>query len=382
MPQKRKSTAEPQRQSKRLQKSAPSDDASYTDHASDSGSVSSYCLSENSNEYNKQSKTPITPFSPASSLKYPSDLKTHLCPYDNCGKAFNRPARLVEHLRSHTNERIFSCEYDGCDKSFLRASHLNHHVKSAHTMVRDYVCDREGCGKTFVTGSRLRRHLAAHEGRDKYRCMEYPPCNETFRKHSTLQKHVMMVHLNQKPFPCPHSDPVTGDKCRQGFDTAGHLKAHESRIHGGARFSCMECINSVDRTGPTLAEDSSLHREATFPTYALLQAHLRAAHPPTCPECTITCSSARELRRHLEIAHGNIFVGRNDGTHARASGAGQAARKNSQLDDDFLMQDAHSYQERFSIMGMETTGEGTMTDYDDMNGLEAIDPLLTYAIAE
>ncbi|KMU90977.1 oocyte zinc finger protein XlCOF22 [Coccidioides immitis H538.4] len=239
MVQKRKATTDFRRQSKRLQASGP-DDANYSDHASDSESVASYCLSDNSYGHRSQSKTPITPFSPTGSSKYPSDLKTHVCPYDNCDKAFNRPARLAEHIRSHTNERIFHCEYDGCNKSFLRASHLNHHVKSAHTMVRDYVCDKEGCGKTFVTGSRLRRHLAAHEGRDKYRCVEYPPCNETFRKHTTLQKHVMMVHLNQKPFPCPHIDPATGEKCQQGFDTAGHLRAHEGRIHGGARFTCTD----------------------------------------------------------------------------------------------------------------------------------------------
>ncbi|OJD12289.1 hypothetical protein AJ78_07080 [Emergomyces pasteurianus Ep9510] len=304
MVQKRKATSEIQRQSKRLQKSAATESSDVVDNGdlSDSESQSSYCLS-----HGDQQDTPITPNSPASS-RYPSDRKTHLCPYEGCFKAFNRPARLTEHLRSHTNERIFSCTYKDCDKTFLRASHLSHHVKSAHTTIRDYVCDREGCGKSFVTGSRLRRHLAAHEGRDKYRCTEYLPCNDTFRKHSTLQKHILTVHLNKKPFPCPHIDPVTGHQCTQAFDTAGHLRAHESRLHGGARFACAECTSNTtnEQTSVSTNGMANPYQHAVFQTYALLQAHMKSVHPPTCPECTMTCTSARDLRRHLEITHGTV----------------------------------------------------------------------------
>ncbi|KAL4881340.1 hypothetical protein BJY04DRAFT_189655 [Aspergillus karnatakaensis] len=247
-------------------------------------------------------ETPATPIS-TTSARYPSELKTHRCPFEGCNKAFNRPARLQEHLRSHNNERIFDCTYDGCDKTFLRASHLNHHVKSAHTGTRDYVCDRPDCGKSFVTGSRLRRHLAAHDGQDKYRCTEHPPCNETFRKHSTLQKHVLSVHLKQKPFQCSHVDAQTGEKCSMAFESAGNLRAHESRVHTEKRFSCAECSQRVESNDQT-----PMPPPVTFPTYSLLQAHIRTAHPPQCPNCSVTCSSARELRRHLEVAHGNVSL--------------------------------------------------------------------------
>ncbi|KAK2765349.1 Strongly-conserved Zn-finger binding protein (TFIIIA) [Arachnomyces sp. PD_36] len=296
---KRKSTAEAQRQVKRTRKTIP--DPIHEDPDFEAESLSSYKLSDDDEDEDDAHKTPITPFSPASA-KYPSELKTHHCPFDNCSKSFNRPARLTEHLRSHNNDRIFKCLAEGCDKTFLRASHLSHHTKSAHTAIRDYTCDRDGCGKTFVTGSRLRRHLAAHEGRDKYRCTEYAPCNETFRKHSTLQKHITMVHLNKKPFPCPDTDPVTGRPCTQAFDTAGHLRAHQGRLHGGPRFTCTECTQSETNN------ETNIPRELGFPTYALLQQHLRAAHPPSCPHCSTTCSSTKELRRHLELAHGNVSL--------------------------------------------------------------------------
>ncbi|KAL2007877.1 hypothetical protein VTN00DRAFT_7859 [Thermoascus crustaceus] len=305
---KRKAASEAPRNAKRIQRQAGLDgsDPIYEEPHSDADYTSSGEPSHSSDEDDKYEETPLTPYSPASS-KYPSELKTHLCPFEGCTKAFNRPARLQEHLRSHNNERIFKCTYEGCEKTFLRASHLNHHIKSAHTSIRDYICDRPGCGKTFVTGSRLRRHLAAHDGRDKYRCTEYPPCKETFRKHSTLQRHVMMVHLNQKPFPCPHVDPITGQRCAQAFDTAGHLRAHEARLHTEKRFSCAECSQQrQDARDGLSATETTAEAEVSFPTYALLQAHIRSAHPPRCPNCPITCSTSRELRRHLEIAHGDV----------------------------------------------------------------------------
>ncbi|KAL2218743.1 hypothetical protein M432DRAFT_614129 [Thermoascus aurantiacus ATCC 26904] len=315
MAPKRKAASEASRSAKRIRRQAGLDgsDPIYEEPLSDADYTSSNESSDASDEEDdKYKETPLTPFSPASS-KYPSELKTHLCPFEGCTKAFNRPARLQEHIRSHNNERIFKCSYEGCEKTFLRASHLNHHVKSAHTSIRDYVCDRPGCGKTFVTGTRLRRHLAAHDGRDKYRCTEYPPCNETFRKHSTLQRHVMMVHLNQKPFPCPHVDPATGQKCPQAFDTAGHLRAHEARLHTEKRFTCAECSLQQQQQQNFGHEQSSTTEtgavpEVSFPTYALLQAHIRSAHPPRCPNCPITCSTSRELRRHLEIAHGDVSL--------------------------------------------------------------------------
>ena len=252
--------------------------------------------------------TPPTPMSTTSS-RYPSELKTHRCPFEGCGKAFNRPARLQEHIRSHNNERLFQCEFEGCDKSFLRPSHLTHHAKSAHSDVRDYVCDRPGCTKSFVNGSRLRRHLAAHDGRDQHRCTDYPPCNETFRKHSTLQKHVTTVHKKQKPFPCAKLHPVTGEKCKMAFDTAGNLRTHESRVHTEKRFTCMECSeNQQEQSSDMNQIEKDASQDFSFPTYASLQEHIRTVHPPKCPQCPMSCSTSRELRRHLEVAHGDVSL--------------------------------------------------------------------------
>ena len=71
----------------------------------------------------------------------------------------------------------------------------------------------------------------------------------------------------------------------------------------GKRFTCTECSQEREN-----GESSSSAESVAFATYALLQAHVKAVHPPQCPECLLTCATSRELRRHLEIAHGHVDV--------------------------------------------------------------------------
>lgn len=120
----------------------------------------------------------------------------------------------------------------------------------------------------------------------------------------------MTIHLQQKPFPCTHIDQGTGQKCTMAFDTAGRLRAHEFRIHSDKRFVCAECSNNQQQqtSGMDTADDAA-DQSFTFPTYTLLQEHIRIVHPPRCPNCPIVCSTSRELRRHLEVAHGHVSLG-------------------------------------------------------------------------
>ncbi|KAJ5572290.1 Zinc finger C2H2 [Penicillium sp. DV-2018c] len=306
MATKRKATSEGATTPKRRQKQNVLDNADliYEEVHSDVEYSPPHTPSQMSVDFNE---TPETPFSATSSRhRYPSEGKHLSCPIEGCDKAFNRPSRLQEHIRSHNNERIHKCDHDGCDKTFLRPSHLQHHIKSAHTTVRDYVCDQPDCGKSFVSGSRLRRHQATHEGKDGYRCTEYPPCNETFRKHSTLQKHVMVVHLGVKPYPCNHLDPVTKEKCEMAFDTAGNLRTHQARVHVEKRFTCTECAERQQEQSSDMITDTS--QDVSFPSYASLREHIQIVHPPQCPHCPLICSTTRELRRHLEVAHGNVSL--------------------------------------------------------------------------
>lgn len=69
-----------------------------------------------------------------------------------CKKFFGRQS-LREHLRQHTNERIFACTVAGCPMSFTRKANLRSHVVNVHKKNADSgstspnVC--RVCGKKF-----------------------------------------------------------------------------------------------------------------------------------------------------------------------------------------------------------------------------------------
>lgn len=293
--------------------------------------------------------TPLTPFSPQTSPRFPSELKTHRCTYPDCGKAFNRPAKLSQHLRSHTNSRPFVCPHQPCTKNFLRHSHLKHHIKSAHSNVRNYVCDWEGCRKSFITATRLKRHYAVHEGKEKYKCNVYG-CGQSFRKHGTLQKHLLTVHEGSRAYQCQKCDE-DGVACGQGFDTLGKLQAHEGRVHGGKRFWCSICNPESSIQMPE--EDTN-----GFSTYADLQDHIKVCHPPQCGICGLACSSQPALRNHVEVRHGQTSVDERRTHLCPEPDCGRAFTKKGNL--NVHIQSAHKAK-RY-ICGQE-----------DLNGLNRVD---------
>lgn len=226
--------------------------------------------------------------------KFPSELKTIKCTHPGCDKSFNRPARLVAHLRSHNNDRPFKCTYPDCDKSYIEEKHLKQHIKGSHTEERNYICPEEGCGKSFLTATRLRRHQSVHEGQERFKCRDYPPCNQTFRKHQTLQRHIRADHLHVSPYPCTYIDPRTGEPCGAGFDTPATLKRHEERHHGDLRFWCDECIRHLDENGQP--------KQTGFQTAWLLQNHMKQVHA-NCMFCGLSCNGRAELNAHIEEHH-------------------------------------------------------------------------------
>ena len=217
--------------------------------------------------------------------KFPSDLKTLACPWPDCPKSFNRPARLRDHLNSHTNSRPFKCPYDDCDKDYIEDKHLKQHVKAAHTNERKYVCQVEGCGKSFVTGTRLKRHQAVHEGADRFRCQD---CGQSFRKRETLTKHVRKEHMGMRAYACAEPE------CEESFDSKPALKRHREREHGEIKFWCTECAM-------TMAPDGNPMRVG-FTTEHLLQAHLKKEHQ-NCLFCDYKPASRWDLDQHVEMHH-------------------------------------------------------------------------------
>ncbi|KAJ0109232.1 hypothetical protein J7T55_009563 [Diaporthe amygdali] len=224
---------------------------------------------------------------------YPSEQKTSKCTWPGCPKTFNRPARLLAHFRSHTNERPYKCTYVGCDKDYTESKHLKLHLLS-HTKEAKYVC--ETCDKAFATGTRLRRHQAVHEGQERFRCRDYPPCDQSFRKHQTLQRHVLKEHLGKKAFPCTH------EGCGASYDTANSLRSHRDRDHGEIRFWCGECCEQAAQN-----PGDETKKPVGFTTQFLLDAHMRQDHV-NCIFCDVRFAGHYLLEQHMEMYHSGLSV--------------------------------------------------------------------------
>lgn len=223
--------------------------------------------------------------------KFPSDLKTLACTWPGCPKTFNRPARLRDHLNSHTNSRPFKCPYPDCDKDYIEDKHLKQHIKGTHTLERKHVCQRDGCGKTFATGTRLKRHQAVHDGADRFRCQD---CGQSFRKRDTLNVHIRKEHLHVRAFQCSELG------CDAGFDTKASLRRHREKEHGELRFWCAEC--------PVQGDDGNKDDvRVGFTTEALLLAHMKQEHQ-NCLFCDFKSSSKWAMEEHVEVHHSGRTV--------------------------------------------------------------------------
>lgn len=236
--------------------------------------------------------SPLTAHSRASTprVKFPSDLKTLACTWPGCDKTFNRPARLRDHLNSHTNSRPFKCPHPGCDKDYIEDKHLKQHIIATHTQERKHVCPREGCGKSFVTGTRLKRHQAVHEGEERFRCED---CGQSFRKKETLNKHMRKEHQGLPEHSCPEPG------CEEAFNSKPALKRHQDQDHGELKFWCGECGLKTQPDGT--------EARVGFTTHVLLEAHMRQEHQ-NCMFCEYKSASRWELEQHVEIYHSGKTV--------------------------------------------------------------------------
>ncbi|QSL64537.1 hypothetical protein MERGE_001838 [Pneumocystis wakefieldiae] len=193
--------------------------------------------------------------------------KIYKCTFEGCNKAYSKPCRIEEHLRSHTGERPFVCNFKGCEKGFFRKSHLKAHIHS-HVNEKPYLCKFKGCIARFNTNQHLKRHEEIH-------------LRETPYKHHQLLIHIANTHTHKKPFLCEY------DHCKKSFDTRSKLNSHISRIHLPipSYFCGIEDCNQKEG----------------FSKLSLLQKHLKNDHCIICKICNKKFSTNTQLKLHLQI---------------------------------------------------------------------------------
>ncbi|KAE9982224.1 hypothetical protein BLS_006383 [Venturia inaequalis] len=315
---KRKAVVPSNSKSKRVCRDEEDDDYEAIHHSQDEFEPEDEFEEEEVPTKQLPTSRPLSPSPDPDDIRFILRPNIYKCTFENCNRAFNRPCRLEDHIRSHTGDRPFVCQYPDCDKSFTRDSHLARHIKSAHTNVRNFACTWEGCGKAFATGQRMRGHYASHVKYKDFTCTGYAPCKEVFRKKTTLQAHIASVHLGAKPFPCDFLDPHTGETCNKGYNTQGKLNSHISKEHTGVKHTCPICDNatptdsgismSYDSRGGTPASTTVSMPAYTFLSHKLLQIHMETCHPLACPHCHSLRISKRDLASHIELDHPEAYV--------------------------------------------------------------------------
>ncbi|KAI8067574.1 hypothetical protein BC940DRAFT_301074 [Gongronella butleri] len=265
--------------------------------------------------------------------------KRYACDFVGCDKCFDVPAKLRDHVRTHTGERPYSCTEEGCDKTFAKKTSLmahmdvhdptitdrfpceycdksfprkqayKIHVRTQHEEAKHYPCTWDGCDATFTQEYLLRTHMTSHTNKRQYPC-EHPGCNSSFRWPNRLRYHMETVHRDVEKYFCNEEGcdakflrfnelrshmfevhPATCHMCGKQFARPSLLSGHMKTVHSGLRLNCeYEDCDKVFKTKKSLKN----HMDRTH-------MNIRPPRRHVCPTCGRGFPFASGLNKHLPV---------------------------------------------------------------------------------
>uniref|UniRef100_A0A6P7GQV6 Gastrula zinc finger protein XlCGF7.1-like isoform X4 n=1 Tax=Diabrotica virgifera virgifera TaxID=50390 RepID=A0A6P7GQV6_DIAVI len=154
-----------------------------------------------------------------------------------CCKMFSRKGNLKEHMKIHTEDKLFLCEI--CSKTFSRRHYLKEHMR-IHTGDKPFTC--ETCSYRFSRKSSLKTHMRIHtEEIHTGKSFTCKICTKEFPHNSVLRVHMKIHTVRHKPFAC--------EVCSKLFASKSSLKEHTIIRHttGVKPFECEVCSKSFSR---------------------------------------------------------------------------------------------------------------------------------------
>ncbi|VVC30930.1 Zinc finger C2H2-type [Cinara cedri] len=164
-----------------------------------------------------------------------------ICPWTDCTDQFTKRYRLVEHLRSHTQEKTCACP--NCGTMFATYTKLKDHCRQSNKEKNSNQCSL--CKKTFSCERLLKQHVRLHI--NYFKCNQ---CDASFSRASHLVTHIRYRHLDIKPFQCELCD----SKFVRKLELTNHLKKHAPGplfkcAKDGCEFSCRSKYNIEKHIG-------------------------------------------------------------------------------------------------------------------------------------
>ncbi|XP_061753568.1 histone H4 transcription factor isoform X2 [Nerophis ophidion] len=171
------------------------------------------------------------------------------CGWKDCEATAKGRAKLREHLRSHTQEKVVACP--GCGGMYAsNTKFFDHIIRQSAMEGQRFQCSH--CSKRFATERLLRDHMRNHVSH--YKC---PLCDMTCPSPSALRNHIKFRHSNEKPYSCEYCEY----SCKNLVDLRKHLDSHSSEP--GYHCDVAGC-DFTSRTLSTLKIHHKREHEGTF----------------------------------------------------------------------------------------------------------------------
>ncbi|CAL4146166.1 unnamed protein product [Meganyctiphanes norvegica] len=227
-------------------------------------------------------------------------MREHGCepiPFEcmKCNKMFNSAKDLLEHKKTHLEQKSFDC--DKCGEIFTCTTYLTKHKFQAHRE-KQYSCNEcdYKCSTKYKLGEHMRvRHLPKEllpHGCDI--------CDYRTLYSKSLKEH-MMRHKEIKPFIC--------ETCGFSFVTNTQLKSH-FRTHTQEKiYGCNICGKKFGANSNLRVHISSHTKEkryfcseCPYSTYArwTLNVHLKTVHSTNRPHKCMVCGNTYKTKGNLQ----------------------------------------------------------------------------------